>query len=72
MGDARSGIVSGAFAVPGIYTLGVESADQSGNTAEGFVTVTCGNGDLSSLNKVTVANQVPFVYNISAVQDQQV
>jgi large repetitive protein len=32
-GDAKTGALSGAFTVPGIYTLGVESADQSGNTA---------------------------------------
>ena len=25
---------------PGIYTLGCEVADQSGNSAEGFVTIT--------------------------------
>jgi len=36
------------------------------------LTVTVGNGAISSLNKVTVANQVPFVYNINAVQQQQV
>lgn len=62
--------------MPGIYTLGVESADQSGNTAEGFVTVTVGSGSssasqVSSLNKVTVDNTVPFVYDISGVQQQQ-
>lgn len=72
VGDAKSGALSGAFTVPGIYTIGVESADQAGNTAEGFVTITCGNGGLASLNKVTVANQVPFVYDISSVQKQQV
>jgi hypothetical protein len=72
VGDAKSGIVSGAFSVPGIYTLGVESADQSGNTAEGFVTITCGEVGLGSLNKITVANQVPFVYNIDTIQRQQV
>jgi hypothetical protein len=33
VGDAKTGAISGAFAVPGIYTLGVESADQGGNTA---------------------------------------
>jgi hypothetical protein len=85
-GDAKSGTISGAFAVPGIYTLGVESADQAGNTAEGFVTVTVGGNSssassatslsgstaqVSTLNKVTVNNNVPFVYNISAVQAQQ-
>ena len=78
-GDAKTGTISGAFAVPGIYTLGVESADQSGNTAEGFVTIVVGDAakgasvaaQVSSLNKVTVNNQVPFVYDISAVQAQQ-
>jgi hypothetical protein len=72
VGNAKTGAISGAFTVPGIYVLGVESADQSGNTAEGFVTVTCGNGGVSSLNKVTVSNQVPFVYNINSIQQQQV
>jgi len=72
VGDSKTGAISGALTVPGIYVLGVESADQSGNTAEGFITVTCGSGAISSLNKVTVANQVPFVYNINSVQQQQV
>jgi len=52
--------------------LGVESADQAGNTAEGFVTVTVGTGGVASLNKVTVANQVPFVYDLNVIQQQQV
>lgn len=72
VGDAQSGSLVGTFAVPGIYTIGVESADQAGNTAEGFITVTCGNGGLSSLNKVTVQNKVPFVYDIKTVQAQQI
>jgi len=72
VGDASTGSLIGTFAVPGIYTIGVESADQAGNTAEGFITVTCGNGGLKSLNKVTVTNKVPFVYNIKAVLKQQV
>lgn len=79
-GDSSTGAISGAFTVPGIYTLGIESCDQAGNTAEGFVTVVVGDGSVkgssavaqvSSLNKVTVANQVPFVYDVSAVQAQQ-
>ena len=71
-GDASSGSLVGTFAVPGIYTIGVESADQAGNTAEGFITITCGNGGLKSLNKVTVSNKVPFVYDIKAILKQQV
>lgn len=80
-GDSQTGTISGAFTVPGIYTLGCETADQSGATAEGFVTIVVGDGSVkstsavaqvSSLNKVTVNNQVPFVYDVSAVQAQQV
>ena len=72
VGDAQTGSLVGTFTVPGIYTIGVESADQAGNTAEGFITVTCGNGGVSSLNKVTVQNKVPFVYDLKTVQAQQV
>jgi hypothetical protein len=80
-GDSKTGTISGAFTVPGIYTLGCETADQAGNTAEGFVTIVVGDGSVkgssavaqvSSLNKVTVSNQVPFVYDILAVQAQQI
>ena len=71
-GDSRSGSLIGTFTVPGIYTIGIESADQAGNTAEGFVTITCGDGGLQSLNKVTVANKVDYVYDIKAVQAQQI
>ena len=78
VGDVRAGSIRGKFGVAGIYTIGVESADQSGNSAEGFVTVTVTNGDAiatggaASLNKVTVSNAVPFVFDISAVQAQQI
>lgn len=71
-GNSKTGSLVGTFAVAGIYTIGVESADQAGNTAEGFITITCGNGGLKSLNKVTVSNKVPFVYDIKAVQRQQI
>ena len=77
-GDVRAGSISGAFGVAGIYTLGVETADQGGNTAEGFVTITVTDGNAvatggaASLNKVTISNAVPFVFDISAVQAQQV
>ena len=71
-GDASTGSLVGTFAVPGIYTIGVESADQAGNTAEGFITITCGNGGIKSLNKVTVNNKVPYVYDIKAVLKQQI
>jgi hypothetical protein len=78
-GDSKTGTISGAFTVPGIYTLGVESADQSGNTAEGFVTIAVGDSSagssvakqVSTLNKVTVNNNVPFVYDVAAVHAQQ-
>lgn len=55
----------------------METADQAGNTAEGFVTISVGDGSgstvsqVSSLNKVTVSNNVAFVYDIAAVQAQQ-
>ena len=79
-GDSKTGTISGSFVVPGIYTLGVECADQSGSSAEGFVTIVVGDGSatgaaavaqVSTLNKVTVNNNVPFVYDLSAVQAQQ-
>jgi hypothetical protein len=76
-GDSKTGGISGAFVVPGIYTIGVETADQSGNTAEGFVTITVAEksadvAQVSVLNKVTVANNVPFVYDLDSVHAQQV
>ena len=71
-GDTKTGSISGKFKVPGIYTIGVESADQAGNTAEAFISITCGQGGLASLNKITVTNHVPFVYDIKSVQKQQV
>jgi hypothetical protein len=69
-GDINKGAITGTFSAVGVYTLGVECADQSGNTAEGFVTVTVSSkNDGSSsgvalLNTVTVQNNVPFVFNI--------
>ena len=78
VGDVYSGTVTGTFGVAGIYTFGVESADQDGNTAEGFVTVTVVDGaevtvsGVSSLSKVTVSNKVDFVYDIAALRAQQI
>ena len=38
--DRKTGRISGTVSQSGIYTLGCEVADQSGNSAEGFVTIT--------------------------------
>lgn len=70
--------MTGTFGVAGIYTLGVEIADQSGETTEGFVTITVVEGSkvtaagVSSLNKVTVSNKVDYIYDVKAVLSQQV
>ena len=77
-GDVHLGTVAGTFGVAGIYTIGVESADQEGSTAEGFVTITVLDGaevevsGVSQLSKVTVSNKVDFVYDLAALRSQQV
>ena len=38
--NQKTGVISGKFPETGIYTLGCEVADQSGNSADGFLTVT--------------------------------
>ena len=53
------------------------AADQSGSSAQGFVSITVADkqadlAQVSVLNKVTVSNFVPFVYNISQVEAQQI
>ena len=77
-GDVYEGTVTGTFGVAGIYTIGVESADQEGSTAEGFVTITVLDhaevevAGVSQLNKVTVSNKVDFVYDLAALRAQQI
>jgi hypothetical protein len=77
-GDVNKGAITGTFSASGVYTLGVECADQAGNTAEGFVTVTVSTKNSGSssgvavLNTVTVQNNVPFVFNIESVHQQQI
>ena len=81
-GDVYQGTVTGTFGVAGIYTIGVQSADQAGHTAEAFVTLTVVDGAaaggkvtaaaVSQLSKVTVSNKVDFVYDIAALRAQQV
>lgn len=76
-GDNYLGSVSGSFATAGIYTLGVESADQGGSSAEGYVSVTVNagsaiaTGGVQVLNQITIPNNVPFVFDLSQVQAQQ-
>lgn len=50
--DRKTGRISGSVIQSGIYTLGCEVADQSGNSAEGFVTITVTDPQQTELSNV--------------------
>lgn len=50
--DRKTGRISGSVRQPGIYTLGCEVADQAGNSAEGFVTITVADVKQTELSNV--------------------
>jgi len=66
VGDRTNGKVSGLINVPGIYTFGCEVADQSGNSAEGFVSVTVV-GSSSNVTVTPVLVQQTFSINLTQV-----
>jgi hypothetical protein len=72
IGDRTNGKISGSISTPGIYTFGCEVADQSGNSAEGFVSVTVVGSSSSSANTTQVVVQQTFSINLTEVQQTQV
>jgi len=56
--DRRTGRITGNIQHPGIYTLGSEVADQDGNSAEGFVTITVIGAAQTELSTVQLDTKV--------------
>lgn len=70
-GDRSTGRISGRLSAAGSYTFGCEVADQSGNSAEGFVTLTVV-ATASSLNTVTIPTQVAYKFDLTQINKAQV
>jgi hypothetical protein len=70
-GDRSTGKISGRISAAGSYTFGCEVADQSGNSAEGFVSVTVVSQS-SSLNTVTIPTKVAYQFDLNQVRQAQV
>lgn len=70
-GDRSTGRISGRIASSGAYTFGCEVADQSGNSHEGFVTLTVV-AQSSSLNTVTIPTKVSYQFDLNQVRQNQV
>lgn len=70
--DRKTGIISGTVAQPGIYTLGCEVADQSGSSAEGFVTITVLGTQQTELSNVQLDTKVLYKYDLNEIRKEQV
>lgn len=69
--DRTTGKVSGTVASAGSYTFGCEVADQTGNSAEGFVTLTVV-AQSSSLSTVTIPTKVTYKFDLNQVSQAQI
>ena len=72
-GDRGTGVISGSFAQSGIYTFGCEVADQLGNSAEGFVTITVLDIHASTeLNNVQLETRVTYRFDLKDIRKEQI
>ncbi len=63
--DRKTGKISGTVSQPGIYTLGCEVADQAGNSAEGFVTITVLGTQQTELSNVQLDTKVLYKFDLA-------
>lgn len=70
--DRRTGKISGTISQPGIYTLGCEVADQAGNSAEGFVTITVLEAQQTELSNVQLDTKVLYRFDLAEIRKEQI
>lgn len=70
--DRKTGKLSGKINQAGIYTLGCEVADQAGNSAEGFVTVTVAETKQTELTNVQLETRVSYQFDLNEIRQEQV
>jgi chromosome segregation ATPase len=70
--NRKTGALSGQFAQSGIYTLGLEVADQEGNSAEGFITITVIDSLQTELNDVQLETRVTYNFDLAEVRKEQI
>lgn len=70
--DRKTGRISGTVAQPGIYTLGCEVADQTGSSAEGFVTITVLGTEQTELSNVQLDTKVLYKFDLNEIRKEQV
>ena len=70
--DRKTGMISGTVSASGIYTLGCEVADQAGNSAEGFVTVTVVEAQQTELSNVQLETKVSYRFDLAEIRQEQI
>lgn len=70
--DRRTGRITGTIAQPGIYTLGCEVADQTGSSAEGFVTITVLGTQQTELSNVQLDTKVLYKFDLNEIRKEQI
>lgn len=66
--DRKTGKISGTISQPGIYTLGCEVADQTGSSAEGFVTITVLGSNQTQLSNVQLDTKVLYKFDLNQIR----
>ena len=70
--DRKTGRISGTVRQSGIYTLGCEVADQAGNSAEGFVTITVVEPQQTELSNVQLDTKVIYRFDLAEIRKEQI
>ena len=70
--DRKTGKISGTVSQSGIYTLGCEVADQAGNSAEGFVTITVLEAQQTELSNVQLDTKVLYRFDLAEIRKEQI
>lgn len=70
--DRKTGRISGTIRQSGIYTLGCEVADQAGNSAEGFVTITVLEAQQTELSNVQLDTKVIYRFDLAEIRKEQI
>jgi hypothetical protein len=70
--DRKTGRISGTIRQSGIYTLGCEVADQAGNSAEGFVTITVVEAQQTELSNVQLDTKVIYRFDLAEIRKEQI
>jgi hypothetical protein len=73
-GDQERGVLTGRFSEAGVFTFALETADQSGNSAEGFLTISVieQHQTQTELSNVQLDTRVTYNFDLEEIRREQI